>query len=150
VADEAFRKAVELLARRSHFERELRRKLEARGFDEASCVATLDRLRELGYVDDRSTARELIASKLRRGPLGRRRLLADLLRRGAEAEVAEEALDDVLPGGERDRARAAAESWLARGRGDRRALARHLERKGFSGGDILRTVEELDLDDPSR
>ena len=35
MADAAFRKAVELLARRSHFEREMRRKLTTRGFDEA-------------------------------------------------------------------------------------------------------------------
>lgn len=134
--------AVRLLARRGHFRRELMAKLVGRGHPETEVAAALDRLGREGYLDDLRTAREFIAQRLRRGPEGRNRLLAELVRRGVEGETAERALADQLPEDDREAARAAAERWRERGGGDPGALARHLARKGFSQRAILAAVRE--------
>ncbi|MDX1384343.1 MAG: RecX family transcriptional regulator, partial [Thermoanaerobaculia bacterium] len=79
MAEEAYRKALQLLARRPHFEREIRRKLEARGFDVAVCEDVVSRLSEEKLLDDERAAVGFVESKLRRGPVGSRRLRADLV-----------------------------------------------------------------------
>lgn len=136
-------KGAELLARRSHFRRQLAGKLGQRGYPEEEVEAALDRLTELGYLDDGRTARELIEARVARGPEGRLRLKAELVRRGAAPEVAEEALDALLPEDELPAAREAAERWRRRGGTDPRSLGRHLERKGFSPRAVLAVLEEM-------
>ena len=79
-------KAVDLLSRRPHFRRQLEQKLSSRGFSSDEVETTLARLEELGYLDDVACARGFVTQRLRRGPLGRRRLRAELSRRGADAE----------------------------------------------------------------
>ncbi len=148
VADEAhggdaYRKATELLARRPHFEREIRRKLEARGFDTEDIEATVERLLALKYLDDLECTRGFIRSKLRRSPLGRRRLRADLFRRGASPEALEEALGEDWLESDADLARRAAGQWRARGGHEEASLMRYLDRRGFTKGDILAAVGEL-------
>ena len=140
---DCYDKAVELLARRSHFRRELEAKLEARNYPGDEIAATLERLTGVGAIDDRRTSREFVESRLRRGPIGRRRVYLELLKRGVDEGVAEEALAVSFPDNDLDAARAAALSWLHRTKRDRAALARHLDRKGFRAGSILRVVEEL-------
>jgi regulatory protein len=150
----AFDKAVELLALRPHFRAQLAGKLRARGYSEEEAGGALDRLTELGYLDDRKVARDFVASRLRRGPVGRRRLVAELARRGVASAVIEEAIDEALAGTDesgtgRDAdlagAREAARRWAARSRSggeDPRALARHLDRLGFSRHAILEVLNE--------
>ena len=58
MADEAYRKAVDLLARRPHFEREIRFKLRDRGFVAEETEAAIDRLRRIAYLDDDLCARD--------------------------------------------------------------------------------------------
>ena len=85
------------------------------------------------------------------GPLSRRgygplRMRAELERRGAPAEEAETAVAELFVEGEEEAARKAAERWLARrapGPGAQAALARHLNRKGFTTGTVLRLAREL-------
>lgn len=143
-------KAAELLSRRSHFRAQLAAKLRQRGYPSDEVDAAVERMTHLGYLDDRRTAAELIAARLRRGPVGRRRLAAELARRGADPEAADAALAE-LPDDERAAAREAAERWLARrGRGpqaeaDRRAaLARYLDRQGFAAGAIREALAALE------
>ena len=146
MADSAYQKALELLARRPHFEREIRRKLTDRGFDEEECEAAVERLRASRYLDDLECARGFIRSKLRRSPLGRRRLRADLVRRGASSEAIDAALSEERLEAEADLARRAARRWRARGGRDVRdeaSLMRYLDRRGFSKGDILTAVGRL-------
>ncbi len=106
----------------------------------------MDRLEADGYVDDRRTAREFATGRLRREPLGRRRLAAELARRGAAEEVVSEVVEEMLPGDDRETARQAAEVWLGR-RGksaNPASLARYLERRGFSAPAIWAMLEEFD------
>jgi len=138
-------KALELLARRSHFRRELATKLLRRGYPEPEIDRALDRMAGHGYLDDRATARQWVNERLTRGPEGRRRLAAELARRGADSAIVDEVLSELLPDDDRPAAREAAERWLKRRSGSPRpdALARHLERKGFSEGAIWELLDEL-------
>jgi len=142
-------KATDLLARRSHFRAQLRAKLAARGYPDDEIEAALDRLAELGYLDDGKTAAELVTLRRGRGE-GRRRIEAELQRRGATAEAIEAALAE-LPRDDLPEARESAELWRRkRGRGtDLRALGRHLDRKGFTRHAILTILEELGAFDPA-
>jgi regulatory protein len=142
--------ALDLLARRAHFENELERKLLAKGFATEDVAAALDRLRSAKLVDDRRCAIDFIQSRLRRAPQGRRRLRAELERKGIDAEVIAAALGEALPDTDGDLAREAARRFQRRRRSaDPRALARHLDRLGFSTRDILALAEEpTDLQPP--
>ncbi len=143
-------KALDLLSRRSHFERELERKLRQRGYDEAEVAGTLERLRDQGLVDDRRTAGEFVRGRLTRAPEGRRRLRAELARRGVTSDVITEILEQETDDDDRDLARQAAERWQrTRSRPGRdadlekAALARHLAGRGFSQRAVYSILEEL-------
>jgi regulatory protein len=140
--DGAHAAALDLLARRSHFRIELEKKLLAKGWDANDVAAALDRLERAKLLDDRRSAAELVQSRLRRSPQGRRRLRAELERKGLDPEVIGHALA-ALPESESDLARDAARRFQRRRRtADPRALARHLDRLGFSARDILALAEE--------
>jgi regulatory protein len=146
-------KAAELLAARPHFRRELAAKLQQRGYPADEIDAALDRLAERGYLDERATAVSFVEARLSRGSEGRARLRAELLRRGAPEDVAEEALAALTPEDDLPAAREAAERWQRQGGRDPRALARHLDRKGFSRRAIVAVLssraEGLEIDDES-
>ena len=145
----AYIKAVQLLATRAHFRRELDRKLLQRAFPPEEIEAALDRLRSEGYLDDRAAARDFVESRSSKGE-GRTRLRAELLKRGASEEAVEAALSD-LPDDDLPAAREAAGKWERKGGSDPRALARHLERKGFSRRAIVAVLSQradgLDIDE---
>ncbi len=156
---DGYHKALELLGARPHFRAELRAKLAARGYLEPEVEAVLGRLDAEGLLDDRANARSFVRSLLERRPLGRRRLAAELARRGVDEEVAAEALgaldlDDSSDSGDSShhgdngdngdgaRARLAAASWTRRRQFSAAALGRHLERLGFGQRVILEVLEE--------
>lgn len=146
-ATTCYQRAVRLLAARPHFRRELELKLALRGIDlPAEIDATMDRLAAEGHLDDLRAARDFVAHRLEKGGEGKLRLLAELQRRGAPKEAIEAALTQV-PEDDLEAARKAAEKW-ARGRSkkDPAALARHLERKGFSRRAIFAVSKLDDLD----
>ncbi len=142
-------KALDYLSRRSHFERELERKLR-RAYDQGEVQATLERLRAEGYVDDRRTAGEFVRGRLARAPEGRRRLRAELVRRGVTNDVATEVLAELTDDDDSDLARQAAERWRRTrsrpGRAaelERAALGRHLAGRGFSERAIYSVLDEM-------
>ncbi|HUP21413.1 MAG TPA: RecX family transcriptional regulator [Thermoanaerobaculia bacterium] len=142
-------RALRLLARRFHFERELQLKLAQRGYPAGEVAETSARLRQEGYLDDRRAAEEWLRVRRRRGD-GPRRLAAGLARLGLEREAIAEHLDAGGEDGENARARAVAERWLSRQAGrpgavDPAALARHLDRRGFGRRDILSVLGDLQL-----
>lgn len=147
----AYGKAVDLLARREHFRRELETKLGRRGYDAGDIEQALARLEREKLLDDERAARQFTEQRLRRGPLGRRRLARDLRRKGASSAAVDAALEE-LPADETPAAREAAERWTAQRRGvdgsepldrkDQASLARYLERRGFAEGTIWGVLEE--------
>lgn len=147
----SYDKAVQLLAARPHFRRELEAKLRQRGFPSEEIEEALDRLTDQGYLDDHAAARSLVESRAAKGE-GRARLRAELARRGAPDEAIEEALSELTDEDDLPRAREAAEAWRRKGGSDPRALARHLDRKGFSRRAIVAVLHaesngELDIED---
>jgi regulatory protein len=136
-----------------HFRRELEVKLRKRGYSEEERAAALTKLTTNGFLDDTATARTFVGERLRRGGVGRRKLIAELVKRGVGEGPIEAALED-LPEDDREPARALAERWLMRStrpQGPKRdaALARHLEGRGFSARAIVAALEAL-RDDPHR
>ena len=150
-------KAVQLLALRPHFRRELEGKLARRGYPPEEVEAALGRLGEQGYLNEAETARVFVAGRQSRGGEGRSRLKSELVKRGAASEAIESALGDLTPEDDLAAAREATAKWARGGKRDPAALARHLQRKGFSPRaivSILREIPEgedaadlLDLDD---
>lgn len=127
----AYEKAAQLLAARPHFRRQLGQKLAQRGYSVVEVEAALVRLAEHGYLDDAAAARDFAAARFGRGE-GRVRVMAELLARGCEKGAAEAAVAALAPEDDAAAAREAAARWRRRGGGDAQALARHLQRKGFS------------------
>jgi regulatory protein len=131
---------VQLLAVRPHFRRQLALKLAGRGYPHDEVEEALERLTAHGYLNDAVAARDYAAARLRRGE-GRVRVLAELLARGCAKEAAEEAVAALAPEDDSLAAREAAERWRRRGGADLGALARHLQRKGFSARAIVSALQ---------
>jgi regulatory protein len=89
--------ALRILAARARSENQLREKLLAKQWLDHSLIEDcLARLKELGYVNDKSFAYNFALSKLRLKATGRSRLARQLMEKKVPREVIEEALDLVF------------------------------------------------------
>ena len=148
--------ALRFLGTRPRTRHELTLRLRRSSAPEAVIEATLDRLVELGYLDDAAFARWWGDQRDRHAPRGRRMLEAELRQRGVprdviEAQRAEQEEperspeDDGLPSTDAERARNALERHL-RGRpvpDDPKALQRigmFLIRRGFEPETVRATI----------
>lgn len=140
--------AVRFLGTRPRTRWELTRRLRRAGAAPEVIEATLERLAELGYVDDVAFARWWVEERDRHAPRGRRMVEAELRQRGVPREVVETLRDDEADrpaGSEGERARIALERHL-RGRPlptDHRALQRvgmFLVRRGFDPETVRATL----------
>jgi len=141
-----FDRAVKLLTLRTHFELELRAKLEKRGYVRSDVDEAIARCLDYGYLDDGSAAKEFVATKRLRSGWGLKKLEAELGRRGVRGNDLSEALADTSEDDELEQATRAAEK-AARRRDDRDAIARALSRKGFSPRVILTVLDRRGWDD---
>jgi len=88
-------KAVSLLNYRAHSRKELADKLKQKtGCGDAELNEVLDRLEELGFLNDRTYAAAVVRSCARKG-YGAQRALSELSRRGIPKELREEALAEM-------------------------------------------------------
>jgi regulatory protein len=138
--------ALSLLSHRSRSATELKRRLKRKGFEPEMAESTVERMEELGMVDDASFAESFVRDRVRLRPHGRRRLKAELRAKGVDDDTARAAIDEVMEredASEADLARAACARWKPRpgeepGRA-RRRLQGFLARRGF-GGEVVRDV----------
>jgi len=79
--------ALRLLDRQRRTRTDLARRLRDKGFEASEIDATLDRLAEVGLVDDVEFARAFIAGRWGRRAAGWRKIEADLRNRGVAAEA---------------------------------------------------------------
>ena len=140
----AKRKALSLLDRRDYSRAELLRKLDEKGYDPAAAAQAVDRLEELGCVDDGRYAPIVVRHYAAKG-YGAQRVRGELQRRGipktlwdaamAEMPAQDETVDRLL----RSRLRGA-------DIGDRAALKRATDallRRGYGWDEIAPAVERL-------
>ncbi len=139
-------KALELVARRPHFRRELEQKLVRRGFSSDEVESTLVELARIGLLDDLAHAREMAGGSMARKSFGPRRMRAEFMRRGVEETVIDMVIADVFSDPEEEfrRARDAAHRRSEGGAADLSRVGRFLDRKGFSKSVILRVLEEFE------
>ncbi len=139
-AGECRQRALRLLALRTHFSAELRAKLVARGFEEATVEDTIAGLIREDLVDDYAAGIELVETRLRRKALGPARLRADLARKGLDRDLADRVLEVAYPADQEELARRALGSGASL---DAAAAARRLDRLGFSSFVIVGLVDEI-------
>jgi regulatory protein len=154
--------AVRFLGARPRTRWELERRLARAGVEQPVVEATLERLAELGYVDDAAFARWWGEQRDRHAPRGRRLVEAELRRSGVGRDVIEGFREDharperapedaSLPASEDERAREALARHL-RGRPlpvDVKARARvgmFLVRRGFDPETVRTALREADAD----
>jgi regulatory protein len=130
---------LDQLTGRARSRRELADKLRSRGVPDDLAARLLDRFTEVGLVDDAAFARQWVESRRSSRGLARRALADELRRKGVDAEVAREALEELPPDAEEEAARALVRKKLrSLQRVDRatatRRLAGMLARKGYPAG----------------
>ncbi len=142
---DAMAASLRLLSYRPRSEAELRQRLARRGTPPALVDGVIERLRELGLVDDAAFAQAWVDSRDRASPRGRRLLRQELLAKGVDSDTSRELLENV---DEPDAALRAA-SRRATSLRDlsydefRRRLGDFLRRRGFDYDTVRRTVERL-------
>jgi regulatory protein len=94
----AYDKALKLIARRDHFRAELVEKLRKKGFDADDIEGAMERLDELGLLDDEAFAERFVEFRSVDRGWGPHRLANELRRRGVDSHLAERVarLDDEL------------------------------------------------------
>jgi len=145
----ARRRALVLLGHRARSVAELRRLLSAWPFNPEAIEDAVNWAAELGYLDDRALAREMVALHLHRRTKGRRGVVAEIAQRGIAEDVAEQEVERHYPAA----AEYEAALHLARRHActleglppDKRLarLWRYLERRGFDEETVRRAVREV-------
>jgi len=146
---QAYRTAREIALRRlesrDRTRAELAVTLRDRETPETVAAAVLDRLTEVGLVDDTRFARTWVETRQRTRGLAGQALSAELRQRGVSDEVVAEAVEVVDPETEERRALELARARVARRRGlapevVTRRVAGQLARRGYSAGVAFRAV----------
>ncbi len=129
----AMSRALSFLAYRARSEKEVRDRLRRYGYGGETVDGVVERLRELGYLDDEEFARELARQKAQR--YGPRRVSLELRRAGVEAGMAESLTGEQFERrSELEEARSAAARRYNKGGSDAEARRVYgfLMRRGYS------------------
>ena len=140
---DAMSAALRLLSYRPRSETELRQRLARRGAPPALVDSTIERLLELGLVDDAAFARSWVESRERASPRGQRLLRQELRAKGVNSDASRElveGVDDAEAALRASARRAASLSGLPQAE-FRRRLGDFLRRRGFDYETIRLTVE---------
>jgi regulatory protein len=132
---------------------ELAQKLAQRDCPEDVAATVLDRMTEVGLIDDEAYAQMLVRSQQAGRGLARRALARELRKKGIEEHLAEVALATISDEDERDRARAIVDKKLRAMHGlgidvQTRRLAGMLARKGYPPGVTYAVIREAIADAP--
>jgi regulatory protein len=106
-------RALGLLAVRQRSRREIQRRLERAGFGPEEVREELDRLQQVGLIDDEAFSRSVVEHSFATRKEGRRVVAGRLISAGIAPDIAEAALDAVV-GGEEERADALAAGKAAK------------------------------------
>jgi regulatory protein len=95
---------LRLLTARARTRAELEDRLAKRGYPEAVTARVLDRLADVGLIDDADFAEQWVRSRRLHAGKGKRALAAELRTKGVDAELISATLAGIDAGAERDRA----------------------------------------------
>ena len=144
--------ALKLLERTLRTRSDLERRLKEKGFDAATVSDVLDRLAEVGLMDDVEFARAWLAGRWGRRPSGWRKLQQELRGKGVSQEDAERARELLAERGAAPDEVASAAKLVAQARRRyakleprvaRQRLYALLARHGYDG-DVIRRALELE------
>ncbi len=136
-------RALHLLADRARTEEELRKKLTGDEYPEDIVESAIDYVKSYGYINDQAFARDYIDS--RKGKRSRRELYYQLLEKGLDKTLIQEALDEGYVEQDAD----AAIRSLMRRRGydpetaddtEKQRFMAYLMRKGFTYEDVRKVL----------
>ena len=130
--------ALRLLARAARTRRGLARKLATRGFARPAIRHAVERMSELGYLDDRAFAESWMRSRLSAGKDGAAALYRGLLARGVARPLAEEVVSDLYSHEEEVRHARRLAAGLSRS-----AAIRRLAGRGFRSRAIAAVIREI-------
>jgi regulatory protein len=138
---------LDQLTGRARTRHELADKLRQRRVPDEIATRLLDRFTEVGLIDDAAFARQWVESRQASRGLARRVLADELRRKGVDAEVVREAVDELDPADEEAAARALVRKKLPSLRRVDRATATRrltgmLARKGYSAGVAFAVVKD--------
>lgn len=133
--------------------RQLEEKLAAKGCEEQVAKVVLDRMQDVGLVDDEAYAAMVVRSQQAGRGLARRALSQELRRKGVDDDVAQGALEQIDDESERERARALVVKKMRSMHGldaavQTRRLAGMLARKGYSSSMSWAVIKEAVADAP--
>ena len=131
-------RALSLLSRSAQTRRALARKLEARGFSPGAVKAAIQRMAELGYLDDRAFAFDWARARVAGRAEGWKAVYRGLLARGVPRAIAGETATEVCS----DEAELEMARRLA-GRLQPRTAASRLAARGFRTRTIARVLREI-------
>ena len=146
-SQQALQQSLNYLSYRPRSEHELRRYLGQKGHAPETIDSALQKLRDYHYLDDEAFALTWVENRQRFRPRGPRLLRAELLQKGIEREVADQAVEDGVQD-ERGVARDAAEKKAAGLKAAdylefSRKLGGFLSRRGFGPEVVWGVVREL-------
>jgi len=95
--EKAYQAALSRLNRVATSTRDLATRLRLKGYPQATITRVTDRLTELGLLDDKAYGEALIRTTVARKPAGARLLRATLQKRGLEAGVIDQLLEETAP-----------------------------------------------------
>ncbi len=126
---------------------DLERALRRRGIADDVAGAVLDRLTEVGLIDDAAYAEAFVASRHRDRGLGRSALRAELRRKGVDPAIAEDAAAGIDDEAERRRAaelvvKRLDSAMFAGPETAKRRLLGYLARRGYPPGLAIDVVDE--------
>jgi len=132
---------LRLLTSRARTRSELEAQLTKRGYPDDVSAAVLNRLTDVGLVDDADFAEQWVRSRRANAGKGKRALAAELRTKGVDDDVIAGALSGIDAGAERSRAEELVRAKLRRERLDTddepkvlRRLVGMLARRGYSQG----------------
>jgi regulatory protein len=130
--------ALRMLAQRRLTQAQLAQRLACRGYEEEEVRETVAACKSIGYVNDALFARLFVEGRVQ--PVGDKRMVAELVRRGIDRESAIASVADAENGEEIRLNAALRKLFAARPSISYPSAARALERLGFSTPAIYRKL----------
>lgn len=151
-SQQLFEYAVKCLGARAYSAGDLKSKLRLRAANPSDVDASIDRLKDIGYLDDKRFAESYAAARVENEGFGRMRVLQDLRAKRIDAEMADQAVTQAIGDRPEDEL---IDAFIARRmhslhaggpiEDDRKLAAayRKLRRAGFTSAAILKALKRL-------